>query len=74
MFSKFNENDVLLAAVFKPDKEEVEQAVMEMIGKYVLFSQEKSGNFMKAIFISLMQPNDTFAHSVQLTKTLGAMI
>lgn len=72
-FSKFSENEVLQAAVYKPETEEVERAITEMVEKYVLVTEEKSGKFMKAVFISLMTKEDTFARSAKRAKVLDAI-
>jgi len=72
-FCKFSENEVLQNAVIHPEEEEVERAVTEMVEKYVLITEEKSGKFMKAVFISLMRNDDTFARSAQRAKTLDAI-
>jgi hypothetical protein len=72
-FCKFSENEVLQNAVVHPEKEEAKRAVTEMVEKYVLIAEEKSGKFMKAVFISLMRNDDTFARSAQCAKTLDAI-
>lgn len=71
--ARFSEDGALLAAVGNPEEKVVEKAVIEMVLQYVLTANDKSGKFMMAVFISLMQKDDTFASSARRAKILDGI-